>query len=313
MVLRAALVIAGFFAGQEAGPAGQTENEYALAARSLFKAGEYRKAAETCERGMQAFPNSEPIEAVYLALPAEVLAEGLATWFERAQRTSDVTELITLGRVLSDLDPGRKTQGPEMAERLLARAIELAPANPSAWYNYGRAFRLRGRPEAMFAAWQKALSLNPDDKLKIQIYTHIARQKRANSPAEAEQAFRAALETNRRLPVHRPDAAFEYFLFLKAQARPEDARPLLREILRWDPQFPPARMERARSFAALEQWAPAIEDCEFVLRIAGESTNLLRSAHGLLARAYQVTNQPAKARVHQAWIESHAEAAAPRP
>lgn len=284
----------------------RTAESCARAARARIRSGDYRGAAQICERGLLVYLNSDRIEAVYLSLPAETLAERLADRYEHAQHTQDVRELIALGRVLSDLDPHRKTEGPQLAEVLLARAIELGPNNPSAYYNYGRALRITRKPADMFAAWEKALSLKPDDQLKVLIYTRIGQQRLAMSaPDAAESAFHTALAINRKLPAPDPASAFEYFLFLRARSDLDAAHALLEDILRWEPLFVPALMERARLFAQREDWPKAIEGGEYVLRYADGNADLLRSAHALLARAYQVLNQPDKARIHESWIESH--------
>ncbi len=278
------------------------------AARASVKAGEYRAAAEICERGMAVEPDSDEIESVYLSLPAEVLAARLAERFEQVQRTNDVTELITLGRVLSDFDPHRKTEGPRLAVELLERAIRLAPANPSAYYNYGRALRVTAAPARMFEAWQKALSLDPDDELRIQIYTRIGNQRLAMAQADAAgQAFAAAHQVNRKTGMHKARWAWEYFRFLKSQSREAEARKLLDEILAWNPRFVAAVLERARLSIARETWREGIADAEYVLQYASGNAELERGAHALLARAYHAVNQPRKARIHQDWIEAHSQ------
>ncbi len=252
---------------------------------------------------MLVYLNSDRVEGVYLSLPKEVLAGRLADRFDRARNTRDVRELIALARVLSDLDLRRKTEGPELAEALLARAAELAPSDPSVSYNYGRMLRTERKPDAMFAAWEKALSLNPDDQLKVLIYTRIAEHRAA--PGAKESAFRAALAINRKLPEPDPNPAFEYYLFLKQRSELDRAHALLAEILQWEPAFVPAVLERGKLSADRQDWPKAIEAGEYVLRNADGNSDLLRSAHTLLARAYNAVNQPEKAQVHEAWVEAH--------
>ncbi len=284
---------------------------YALAAWAHLKAGDLAKAAETCERGMRIYPDSE-IEAAYLALPAPFLAERIGARIERLQKAPDVAEMIAVGRVLIDADPARKTRANEIAERLLAHAVELAPANASAHYNYGRALSQSGNPnggqnnlERALGEWEKALALNPGNELRLQILTKIGAARIDLSDFEAaEQAFESALEINRKLPRRKPEAALEYVRFLQLRSRTAEAEALLRENLSWNPFSPQAHLELAKLLATRGQWARVAEEGEFVLRNAGEDEELLRAAHLLLARAYYRLNQPEKARQHQAWIES---------
>lgn len=284
----------------------QSVESCARAAGARARSGDYRAAAQICERGMRVYPNSDRIEAIYLSLPAEILAQRLAERYGQVQQTQDAREMIALGRVVSDLDPHRLAAGAQLAEPLLARAVELAPDNPSAYYNYGRALRLARKYPEMFAAWEKALLLEPGDELKVLIYTRIGKARLAMSePGAAETAFRAALASNRKLAAPDAASAYEYFLFLQERSELDAAHALLREILRWQPLFVPALMERAKLFADREDWSKAIEECDNVLRYADGNAMLLRSAHSLLARAYQALNQPEKARIHAAWIESH--------
>jgi tetratricopeptide (TPR) repeat protein len=274
--------------------------------RASIQTGNYLEAARICERGMLAEPDSEELETAYLSLPAEILAARWAERYERAQRTTDARELIALGRELSDFDPHRKTDGPKLALELLARAVRMAPDNPSAYFEYGRALRTNGSPEEMFAAWDHALALHPDDALTVRIYTWIGKQRSVLAqPEPAAQAFRAAHEINRKPALRQPRWAWEYFSFLQAQSQEPEARKLLAEILAWSPGFAPAMLERARLSIGRQAWEEGIRDAEFALRHAGGNAELERGAHSLLARAYHVLNQEPQARRHEAWIEEH--------
>ncbi len=295
---------AALFEGALAAHPHSTPQTYALAAWANLKSGNTARAAEICEQGMRLYPDSE-IEGVYLALPATVLAERVGARIQNLQKKPDVAEMIALGRVLIDADPARKTRANEIAQRLLAHAIELAPDNASAHYNYGRALS-RTSIERALAEWEKALALNPNDELRLQIYTQIGNSKRDLADFNgAEQAFRAALEVNRRIPKRRPEAAIEYVRFLQLRSRAAEAEALLQEILNWNPLSPQAHLEWAKLLAARGQWDKVVEEGEFVLRNAGENEELLRSAHALLARAYHRLNRPEKAQWHRSWLESH--------
>jgi tetratricopeptide (TPR) repeat protein len=281
-----------------------TPQIYATTAWAHLKAGDIARAAEICERGMRIYPDSE-IEAVYLSLPAPVLAERIGARIERLQNAPDVAELIAVGRVLIDADAAHKTRANEIAQRLLAHAIELAPDSASAHYNYGRALSQSSMERAL-REWEKALALHSSDELRLQILIKIGAAKLDLSDFEAaEQAFQAAREINRRLPRRNPEAMLEYVRFLQLRSQPAEAEALLHEILSWNPLSPQVHLELAKLLAARGQWGKIVEEGEFVLRNAGEDEELLRSAHMLLARAYYHLNQPEKAQWHRSWIESH--------
>ncbi len=281
-----------------------TPRLYAATAWAYRKAGNAAKVAEICEAGMRLYPDSE-IEAVYLSLPAPFLAERIGARIQKLQTAPDAAELIALGRVLIDADTAGKTRANEIGQRMLAHAIQLAPDNASAHYNYGRSL-LQLQPAEALKAWQTALTLNPGPDLRLQILTKVAAAKLDLSEFDAaDAAFRAALAVNRTLPKQNPDSAIEYVRFLQLRSRPEEAETLLRETLRWNPLSRPAHLELAKLLAARAQWAQVVEEGEFVLRNAGEDLELQRGARLLLARAYARLNQPQKARPHQAWLESH--------
>lgn len=282
----------------------KTSQLYAVTAWAYLKAGDMAKAAKLCEQGMRIYPDSE-IEEIYLSLPAPFLAQRIGARIERLQQAPDVAELIAVGRVLTDADPARKTRANEIAQRLLAHAVQLSPGNASAHYNYGRALSQSSMERAL-AEWEKALSLNPGGELRLRLLVNIGEARLDLKDFDgAERAFREALEANRKLPKRRPEAMLEYLRFLQLKSRTAEAEALLSEILSWNPLSPQAHLERARMLAARGQWDKVAEEGEFVLRNAGEDEELLRSAHVLLARAYILLNQPEKAQRHRAWIESH--------
>jgi tetratricopeptide (TPR) repeat protein len=276
---------------------------YAKAAWAHFKAGDLSRCAEVCERGMRIYPDSE-IAAVYLSLPAPTLAERIGARIERLQNAPDAPELVAVGRALIDADPMRKTRANEIAQRLLAHAIQLAPSSASAHYNYGRAL-IQSSPERAIEEWDKALTFNPDGALRLQILNKIGAAKLDLSDFEGtERAFKEAQEINRKLTRRDPEATLEYVRFLQLRSRPEEAEALLQETLSWNPFSPQARLELARLLAARGQWNKVVEEGEFVLQNAEEDEELLRSAHILLARAYYRLNQPEKAQRSRSWLES---------
>ena len=286
---------------------GNAEHEVnLLAARSYVVLRQYEKAAVICERAMRGATDSDAVETLYLALPSEVLASRLAARYARVQSTSDAAEEIALARVLSNMDPGRKTSAPTLGKDLLERVVKRDPDNALAWYHYGRGLTRLAGPEAALKAWGKALSAHPDDDLRVRILSNIARRRWSMSDRKsAEEAYRSALALNRGLAVHNAEAAFDYLLFLKAQSRPQEVRSLLLEILTWNPLFAPGRMEMANMFAQRGDWRQVIEEAELGLHIAEDDRGVRRSAHAMLARAYAALDQREKAATHQTWVEQH--------
>ncbi len=283
---------------------GSPARTYAAAAWARLKAGDQARAAEICELGMRLYPDSE-IESAYLSLPAPFLAERMGARIQRLQEAPEVAELIAVGRVLIDADPAQKTRSGEIAQRMLAHAIQLAPNSASAHYNYGRALGQTSL-QAALPQWEKALALDAGDELRLLIHTAIGKSKHDLADYDgAEQAFRAALEINQKLPRRSPEPALEYVRFLGLRSRPAEAEGVLRQVLSWNPLFPQARVERAKLLATNGEWQKVIEEGDFVLRNAGENQELLRAAHMLLARAYYRLKQPEKAQVHQAWLDSN--------
>jgi tetratricopeptide (TPR) repeat protein len=278
---------------------------HVLAAWAHIRSGELRKAADVCERGMRLHPDSE-IEGVYLTLPAPLLAERTAARLRQLQEQPDVSEAIALGRVLTDVDPRRKTRARELAEKVLAQAIAMAPQNASAHYNYGRAVRETSVARAL-AAWDRALALEPPPELALQIHTQIAKARHDGADLDgADQAFNAALAINRTLRRRVPEASLEYVRFLRLTSRSAQAEEVLKETAAWNPWAPEVHVERARLLADEGRWTEVVEAGEFVLRNAGAAEDLERVAHHLLARAYTRLNDPEKAEVHRTWIEAHA-------
>jgi len=277
---------------------------YGMAAWAFLKAGNTARTAELAEQGMRLYPDSE-IEAVYLSLPAPFLAQRIGERIKKLQEAPDAAELVALGRVLTDADTARKTRANEIAQRLLAHAVQLAPENASAHYNYGRALSETSVERAL-VEWEKALTLAPDDELRLKIWVKIGSAKLDSSEYDAsERAFKEALAINRTLPKRSPEAMLEYVRYLQLQSRLDEASVLLDEIISWNPLSPQAQMERAKLLATRKQWDKVVESAEFVLRNAGDDEEMLRAAHGLLARAYMLLKQPDKAEIHRAWIQSH--------
>jgi tetratricopeptide (TPR) repeat protein len=224
---------------------------YAAAARARIKLGDYERAATLCERGMESSPNSDRLLRVYASLPADVIGKRIADRLAKLSGEKDGgAARIVLGRILSAIDAGAVPNARESATRLLAEAAAREPENISAQYNLGRFERLAGHTVDAKRSLEKALSLNPDDDLRTLIQTQLALAELASGDdAAAEQAYRSALDSNRRSLQASADAALEYVRFLKLRSRDEEAKKLLSEISRWD-------LGAAEEFLASSQAAP---------------------------------------------------------
>ena len=194
---------------------------FAAAARARVKLGDYERAATICERGLDIEPNSESLDRIYLSLPADLVAGKIKS---RLSGTPDesrtVAERIFLGRLLTSIDERAIPNAREMAGKLLMEAAAREPANASAQFNAGRFLRLTGRLADSKAAFQKALTLNPDESLRVAICSQLAQAEAGlGAAAEAEKNFQASLEWNRRASTQNPEAALEYVSFLLRQSR----------------------------------------------------------------------------------------------
>jgi tetratricopeptide (TPR) repeat protein len=194
----------------------------------------------------------------------------------------------------------------ERAGELLERASKAMPTDPGAHYVYGLWALMNHHEEIAIAAEQRALALSPADDLKVQALTFIGLGEDAlKRPRPAEEAFRAALATNRKLPNPNPGAALEFAMFLTRQSRQGEAQRLINEILKFAPGFGPAHLERARYLSAKGDLESALAEGKIALDQAGSDPKSLRAAHAFLAKTCFALGRMDEAAVHQSWIESH--------
>ena len=188
---------------------------------------------------------------------------------------------------------------------LLALAVQLEPTNAAAWYHYGRCLLTQLKLEEARNAFGKALALVRENDLKTLVLERIGlTESRQEHFEPADQAFRESLALNRKLERHIPESAFDHYSFLVARDRETDARALLEEILRWEPLFTPALLERAKNFVSGEQPRKAIGDALLVTHNA-EDPELQRSAHFLLVKIYRMLGRNDEAQAHADWIKAH--------
>jgi Tfp pilus assembly protein PilF len=161
------------------------------------------------------------------------------------------------------------------------------------------------KPEEAAAAFSKALSVVHDDELRVLILGQIGFTETHFSHFDAaDEAFRKSLELNRKLDHHIPESALLYYKFLVLRERDAEWHALLDEILRWEPLYAPAMLERAKNYLAGEQPEKALEAALLVTRNT-EDPETLRSAHFLLVKIYRMTGNDKQAEVHANWIKSH--------
>ena len=178
----------------------------------------------------------------------------------------------------------------------------------------GRCLAAQTKSEEAASAFRKALECVHDDELKVMILGRIGfTETRLNHFDAADAAFRGSLELNRKLASHIPESAMLYFRFLDLRERDSDAHALLDEVLRWEPLFAPALLERAKRFVSEGHPEKATDDLLFVIRDT-EDSETLRTAHYLLVKIYRTTGNAKQAEIHADWIKAHdTRAVAPKP
>jgi len=279
---------------------------YVLAARAASENHELPKAFDICERGTKVYPNSERLDALAVSFPEAAVIEHTTQrieWIKTHLR--DVDEMIAVGRIIVAADKGQRKSSLTLANALLERATQLEPDNAAAWYHYGRCLAAQLKAEESDAAYKKALACVHDDELKLMILGQIGFTETHFSRFDAaDAAFRESLELNRKLEHHIPESAFLYYQFLVLRERDAERHALLNEILRWEPLFPPALLERAKDYVAREQPQKGLEDASLVARNT-EDPELQRSAHFLLVKIYGMLGRSAEAQAHAEWIKAH--------
>lgn|ERR1039458_5182767 len=244
---------------------------YLSAASAARDAHDLPKALEICERGAKVYPNAEQLENLIVSFPAEALhTRTLQRLLGIKKNPNDVAELIAVGRIMMDTDKGKRATILDMGYKLLAHAVELDPENASAWYYYGRCLAAQMKPEEAEAAFGKALSVVHDDEVGVLILGRIGFEETGlNHFDAAEEAFRKSLDLNRKLEHHIPESAYLNYQFLLMRERDAESQALLDEILRWEPLFTPALLERAKNYISQEQPGKAAEAALLVARIDG--------------------------------------------
>jgi tetratricopeptide (TPR) repeat protein len=243
---------------------------YLMLVDCRLKLGQTEKALDAAERGIRQYPASGPL---LKAAGAMILQEN---------------------------------SGSDRAGELLGRASKAMPQDAGAHYAYGLWALMNHHEEIAVTEERKALALSPADDLKVQALTFIGLGEDALKRRQpAEEAFRAAVATNRKLPHPNPSAELEFAMFLTRQSRQAEAQKLLEDILHFAPGFGPAHLERAKYLSAQGDLESALTEAKIALDQAGSDPKSLRAAHAFLAKTCFALGRTEEAEAHQSWIESH--------
>lgn len=148
-----------------------------------------------------------------------------------------------------------------------------------------------------------------DVQQRFRIYDALAQahvERKENDAAE--EAFRNALELNRRLPQFDSNSGLRYAEFLAYQNRLSDCGRILSEILRGEPRFVPAILLQARLLVAQNRRDDGIQAAEKALALAEETgpsfpSDRLAAIHLFLSVNYFAAGREDLSRVHQLWIQ----------
>jgi tetratricopeptide (TPR) repeat protein len=189
----------------------------------------------------------------------------------------------------------------------LERAVKLAPKDPEARYYLAQWACLHNEEALCLSEAAAALRLAPGNvnaTLQLNTLIGIAAEK-LSRPAQAERAFTAALQANRRLGFKDPLAAFQFVDFLLKRGREEQAQPLVELLMKEAPTFGPAFLERAKYLARQGKLEQGASLAEYSLGLAAMDREKQRAAHLLLARTCFQLGREEDAQRHQSWVEQN--------
>ena len=213
-----------------------------------------------------------------------------------------VALLKRLGQVLFRKDPTSPGAG-----ELFQRAAAAKGDDAEAHFLYGQWACMSNLNELCATELSKAAALSPsNDDALMQSYTLIGlAEDKLNHPDRAEAAFRKALAHNLKLSSPDPNSALQYAQFLSGQSRETDAAKLVDRILAFAPNFGPAHLERAKTFAERGDNEQAAAEAELALRYAGDDKAQIHAAHVFLAKTYFALRKLDQAREHQEWVQAN--------
>ena len=291
------------------GPALAATNEpdaevYALASQTRFSRGEKKQALSICETGLRAFPRDAALEELHAALlldcgkTVECKQKALSS-LQQAPSSPAYLKLVTALLIESSaIDP--------TTTDMVARMMQLLPDDPGALFLHAKWANAANQLDlALEEATRVAALPSATPTVKARAWALVAvTQDRLGHIDLAAAAFEKALALDRQLEFPDPEIALSYVDFLLTGGQDARADDLVAEILRWAPDYAPARLRHALRLARAGRNAEAIAEAQQVLSLSDDGT-LLRAAHVLLAKTYTSLNRPADAKTHLDWISAH--------
>jgi tetratricopeptide (TPR) repeat protein len=162
-----------------------------------------------------------------------------------------------------------------MAEPHFARACALHPSLEDACYYHARALYLLDRYTPAIELFGKLLTSDPDPG---RVYWALAQAlEAAGQAAQAEAAYRKALESGHRAAKADGDTRVLYGVFLYRQGRVEEALAMYRKAVEARPDSPRAHAELGRVFLQIGRTEDAIRQLEQALALdsSNEAARLL--------------------------------------
>jgi tetratricopeptide (TPR) repeat protein len=192
-------------------------------------------------------------------------------------------------------------------EELLSKAAKEFPNDAEAHYLYGKLLWLNNQLALSVTELRRAQQLDPgNERANVQIETMIGvAEGDLHHLSEAESAFQAALNSNRKLKSPDPGSMIQYVEFLEHHGRHQEADRLNDELLARTPSFGPGYIERAKNLLKEGKHSEAVREAELALKLAGDNGEQLRASHALLAKAYFAMGRLEEAHQHADWIRAH--------
>lgn len=277
---------------------------FALAAQIRFSSGARQQALETCESGLRAFPGDPALEQLH----ASLLLDCGATDACKAQALGRLKQSPTSAaylKLVAELLIDKSAIDPSTTD-VVVQMMRRLPDDPGALYLHAK---------WAFASNQLDLSLQESERLAADSATTpivkarglallALTHERSGRGGEVSQAFNSAMDIDRSLEFPDPEVGMTYVEFLLKAAKDQEADDLVSEILRWAPDYAPARLRRAVRLANNGHAEAAVRDAQLAL-LHGDDLTVQRAAHVLLAKTYSSLDRPAEAKIHMDWINTH--------
>jgi tetratricopeptide (TPR) repeat protein len=277
---------------------------YTLSVTALRNLGKTHDALAVCEQGLTGYPEATDLQAQYVTLlRTELNAKQIQAKLEPKieRQPSSAAYMKALGEAL--IHDNTSTRG----EELLSKAAKEFPNDAEAHYLYGKLLWLNNQLALSVAELRRAQQLDPgNERANVQIETMIGvAEGDLHHLSEAESAFQAALNSNRKLKSPDPGSMIQYVEFLEHHGRHLEADRLNDELLARTPSFGPGYIERAKNLLKEGKHSEAVREAELALKYAGDNGEQLRASHALLAKAYFAMGRLEEAHQHADWIRAH--------